>query len=187
MAQRTHAPERCLDRACVHSICSSDFAIVYIHVSSAKCRLGAQEFIVYFSADDEYWRLHAKKMNKKNFRIAKRKLSKQSQPQPGQESPARVRFSEDVTVVEDDSQREACMFIGAEQMFPVANLRLLFMLTAEAVRRSGYLATERPTALALIGLSAMVAVSRPCSYSSAPHIAHRILVSFSVVASVYAL
>lgn len=151
--------------------------MVYIHATSAKRRLSVQEFIVYFSADDEYWRLHAKKMNKKNFRIAKRKLSKQSQPQPGQQSPAQVRFSDDVTVIEQDSQgNEPCMFVSGEEMFPVANLRLLFMLTADAVRRSGYLATERPTALALIGLSAMVAVRRPCSYSSTPHIVHTLLV-----------
>ena len=53
------------------------------------------------------------------------------------------------------------MSIDGDQMFPVANLRLLFMLTSEVVRRSGYLPTERPIALGLIGLCAMVAVRHP--------------------------
>ena len=143
-----------------------------------------QEFIVYFSADDEYWRLHAKKMNTKNFRISKRNSSQQ-QLQPSKESPAQVRLSDAATVMEDDSQGESRMFIGGEQMFPVANLRVLFMLATEGVRRSGYLATERSIALALIGLSTMVAVRHPCAYASAPH---RILVYYpAVVVSVYAL
>jgi hypothetical protein len=160
----TYGPRERYADACAQGDCSSDLPGDVHCASATNRRLAAQEFIVYFSSDDEYWRLDAE-TNKKTFKISKRKASKKSrrpQPKPAQEQPASASECKDgAAAICDDDRGDSCMSFDGDQMFPVANLRLLFMLTSEVVRRSGYLPTERPIALGLIGLCAMVAVRHP--------------------------
>lgn len=130
----------------------------------STCRLSARDFVVYFASDEEYWRLDAKQKNL--FKIKRRAPKKarqvlvtgQSQSQSESESQSQDDGSVGDQYGEEQGQQLSIM-MDDELLFPVENLRLLLTLAAEVVRRSGFLSSERSTALGLTGLCAMIAVS----------------------------
>ena len=120
--------------------------------------LTERDFVVFFASDEEYWRLDAKQKNL--FKIKRRvpKKKRLSQQQQTVASPGAAAAAADVSTDElADQSVGSIAMLDDEALFPAANLRLVFTLVEEVVRRAGYPAEERSTALGLVGLCAMVA------------------------------